>query len=268
MKTLIIGDQSNKEMYRLIELLETHALKTHTYMVDTTDESELTENDILPDEYPHMLGPDADPVLEMVSGTKRRVTTQEAIDEADIITVTPEQLEEIAGLLPDDDLKIILVMEKDIDVTPEEEIGEFDRRLQTIFETFTGAIAEKTHASRIMKYDAQSMDETSFTEYIANNKRAHDNLRSIIWKLVDMGNVTFAGEVDVNGKPINHNKRGQVVQFTTTGTEYVPIDRFTATVMYDDEALASTMRIWLNSGVTVSDFDMEPTKEEPEDEME
>lgn len=253
MKILVIGNQSNSELYRFIELLGTHALQAHEYMVDTMDESELQEKDILPDEYLHTLGPDAHAVLELISGVKRRVTTREAVEQADIITVSPGQLEELAMLLPNDDFKIVLVTEEDTNCVPEDELGDFDKKLLDIFNNFTDTVSRNVHASSIYKYDAQSMDSTGFAEYIASQKKAHDNLVNIVWRLIELGNITFAGGMDVNGKPLKHDKNGKVVQFNPDGQEYIPIDRFASIVANDDEALATTIRVWLSSGIDIPD---------------
>lgn len=245
MKILVIGDLANKELYHLMELMETQGLKIHTYGVHSHTEGQLSQTDIMPDEQITMI--ESESVLNSTIGNKNRFTTKWNLEKSDVIAITVDQLAETAKLLPDESFSLIMVMEQDTDNIPIKELSASDIHIHNVFSTIPKSLPEDMCISEAYKYSRTAIDTEKLAEYVKSQMDAHNNLREIIWQLIEEGNIEFAGDCDVTGKPLRHSEKAKVVQYMTNGTKkMVPIDQFTTTVMLDDQALATSMRIWLS----------------------
>ena len=254
MKIVLVGDRSNSALYGFTGMLEAYGLNPHRYMVNTTNGGQLSINQVTPDEMVAMVESEDGLVLKSTDDNKWRATMPSAIEKSDFITITPDQIYELADLLPDESIIIVLVTEGDVSHMKDEDMSETDRKLQDMFGRFTEEISGRAHAAAVYKLNPWEMDCTRFAEYISNKKKSHDNLATIVWQLIESGNIKFVGDIDTDGHPLRHDRTYKVLQYEMDKEvpTYVPVDLFTSNVMYDPEGFVHTMRIWLESGVDVT----------------
>lgn len=254
MKIVLVGDRSNSALYAFMGALEAFGLNPHRYMVNTTNGGQLTMNQVTPDEMVSMVESEDGLVLKSTDGNKWRATMPSEIEKSDFVTITPDQIYELADLLPDESIIIVLITESDVAHTEEKDMSDTDRKLQDIFGRFTEEVSGRAHAAAVYKVNPWETDCTRFAEYVANKKKSHDNLQAIVWQLIESGNIEFTGDIDVQGRPLRHDRTYKVLQYEMDKElpTYVPVDLFTSNVMYDNEGFVHTMRIWLESGVDVT----------------
>ena len=262
MKIAIIGAIGSGRT-TLKRLLEAEGLNALTYITDSQlpDEDERT---VCAEDF------DKETILRTTDTKdgRRRFTTKEELDVADVLIVNHEQLMELAAIYPHESIRAIwceptpdavenLALRLNM---PEDRIREFTKTIEDMREL---RLLKDKPENMYMAYvyanqytDGNAMD---FTKWVMNQLRIREHLKTVIWQCKAFGNL------------MSRSKDTTVVFFDSDNKSEgrdVPDDIFVDYVMHDDEGLANLMRSWMSNAIAVgvpenlSLEDNEPSDEE------
>lgn len=245
MKIAIIG-ASGSGKTTLKRLLEAEGLKALTYITDAQHPDE-DERAICAEDF------DKETILRTTDtkDQRKRFTTKEELDAADVLIVNHEQLMELAAIYPHESIRAIwceptkdaiegLALRLNM---PEDRIEKFAKDVNDLKEL---RLSKDKPENMYMAYvytnqytDGNAMD---FAKWVMNQLRIREHLKTVIWQCKAFGNL------------MSRSKDTTVVFFDSDNKSKgrdMPDDIFVDYVMHDDEGLAGLMRSWMSNAITI-----------------
>lgn len=265
MKIAIIGAPGSGKT-TLKRLLEAEGLKALTYITDARHPDE-DERAICAEDF------DKETILRTTDTKdgRKRFTTKEELDAAEVLIVNYEQLMELAAIYPHESIRTIWC-EPTEDAAesialrlnmPEDRVKKFIEDINRMRELrLLKDKPENMHMAYVYANQYTDGNAMDFAKWVMNQLRIREHLKTVIWQCKAFGNL------------MSRSKDTTVVFFDSDNKSKgrdMPDDIFVDYVMHDDEGLAGLMRSWMSNAIAIgvpenlSLEDNEPSDEESTD---